>query len=176
MCQDLRPVNTYTQPNPWPPEIILEYANYKAADSLSGAASSSYRRERRRREAEVNALAWTSGRQTYTPMNLTPESHYELLPMAVDWKDKAQTHHVLRKGFNDAHSRAYKSPKDKEKHQKKIEEAKRTVKSAGKKVDEHELYQGLFMQSDPYDSLDWASAGSSKQANRQRIKVYDYGK
>ena len=71
--------------------MVLEHANYKAADALSGAASSSYRRERKQRESEVNALSWTRGRQTYTPMNLTPESHYELRPMAVDWKDKAHT-------------------------------------------------------------------------------------
>ena len=70
--------------------MVLEYDNYKAADALHGAASSRYRRERAQREAEVNALSWTGGRQTYTPMNLTPESHYELLPMAVDFEDKAQ--------------------------------------------------------------------------------------
>ena len=79
------------QPNPWPPELVLEHANYKAADDLHGAASSRYRQERRRREAEVEAGNWTAGKQTFAPMNLTPESHFELRPMAVDWRDKAQT-------------------------------------------------------------------------------------
>ena len=86
-----KPINTYTQPNPWPPELVLEYDNYKAADRTHGAASSRYRRERRRREAEVTALKRTTGRQTFTPMKLTPESHFELRPMAVDWRDTAQT-------------------------------------------------------------------------------------
>ncbi len=72
--------------------MVLEYRNYKDADASHGAASSSYRRERKQREAEAkaNTRNWTEGRQTFTPRNLTPESHYELLPMAVDWKDKAQ--------------------------------------------------------------------------------------
>lgn len=169
-----RPVNTYMQPNPWPPELVLEHANYKAADSLHGAASTRYRRERGPRESEVTELSWTSGRNTYAPGNLTPESHYELLPMAVDWKDKAQTHCELRQGFDDAHPRAYKSPEDKQKHRTRTKQAKTSVNTAGKRVAEHELNQGNFMQSDPYDSLDWATAGSSSLPNGQRRSVYDY--
>ena len=69
----------------------LEYADYKAADRIHGAASSSYWRERKRRQAEVTTLQRTTGKQTFTPMKLTPESHFELRPMAVDWRDKAQT-------------------------------------------------------------------------------------
>ena len=71
--------------------MVLEYEDYKAADRTHGAASSRYKRERRRREAEVTARTFTTGRETFTPMNLTPESHFELRPMAVDWRDKAQT-------------------------------------------------------------------------------------
>ena len=82
------------QPNPWPPELVLEYDNYKAADRSHGAASSRYTRERQRRQAEVTELGWTTGRQTFTPKKLTPESHYELRPMAVDWRDKAQTYAI----------------------------------------------------------------------------------
>lgn len=86
-----KPVNTYMQPNPWPPDLVLEHASYKAADDSHGAASSRYRRERKRREAEVKARTWTSGRKTFAPGYLTPDSHFELRPMAVDWEDKAQT-------------------------------------------------------------------------------------
>ena len=85
------PVNTYKQPNPWPPELTLEYDNYKAADRSHSAARTRYRRERSRREQETNAPEWPMGRQTFAPMNLTPQSHYELRPMAVDWQDTAET-------------------------------------------------------------------------------------
>ena len=79
------------QPNPWPPELVLEYDNYKAADAIHGAASTRYWRERGLREAEVRALPRTTGKETFTPLDLTPENHFELHPMAVDWKHKAQT-------------------------------------------------------------------------------------
>lgn len=79
------------QPNPWPPELTVEYNNYKAADRIHGAASSRYRRERSLREAEARALPRTTGKETFTPMGLTPENHFELRPMALDWKHKAQT-------------------------------------------------------------------------------------
>ena len=71
--------------------MVLEYDNYKAADVSSGAASSRYRRERERRVTDANAVNWTTGRQTFAPMKLTPDSHFELLPMAVDWEGKATT-------------------------------------------------------------------------------------
>ena len=69
--------------------MVVEYDEYKAADASAGHASTRYWQLRDQREAEVNALSWTSGMQTYAPMNLTPESHFELRPMAVDWKQKA---------------------------------------------------------------------------------------
>ena len=71
--------------------MVLEYDNYKAADVSSGAASSRYRRERKQREVEADALPWTAGWETFTPKKLTPDSHFELLPMALDWEGKAIT-------------------------------------------------------------------------------------
>ena len=84
------PGNTYKDPNPWPQDMVVEYRKYKAADISAGDASTRYWQLRGLREAEATALPRTSGRRTYTPLNLTPESHFELRPMAVDWKHKAR--------------------------------------------------------------------------------------
>lgn len=51
------------------------------------------------------------------------------------------SHYVLRKGFDDAHPRAYESPEAKENHQERIKDTKSSIKKAKQRVEEHELYQ-----------------------------------
>ena len=154
---DQRPVNTYKQPNPWTPEMELEYDEYKAADVMSGVSSSSYKRERTRRLKDDRNLP----RHTYTPMGLTQENHYELLPMAVDWEERSvesvlfieariwvqwnahwpHSHHRLRKGFNDAYPRAYESPAAKQIHEDEIVRVETGIEKARDRVAEHGIHQ-----------------------------------
>lgn len=51
------------------------------------------------------------------------------------------SHYILRKGFDDAHPRAYESPKAKEDHQERIHDTEKSIRKAKMKVEEHELYQ-----------------------------------
>ncbi|KAM0794653.1 hypothetical protein BDR22DRAFT_676639 [Usnea florida] len=170
-ASDQGPVNTYKQPNPWTPGMNLERDEYKAANRLSGAASSRYKRERRLREKEVDRLP----KHTYTPMGLTPENHFELLPMAVDWEGKAVNHHRLRKGFNDAYPRAYESPAAKLNHEDEIVHAASGIEKARGRVAEHEIHQGFFTPCDPYDNLHWVGheEGNSAPPDRRR-NFYNY--
>ena len=51
------------------------------------------------------------------------------------------SHYALRKGFDDAHPRAYESPEAKESHQKRIKDTEISIEKAKMKAKEHKLYQ-----------------------------------
>ena len=67
------------------PEVLARYRQYKAADVRSSRNKRIYKMERRGRKIEKG-----HGSHTYTPRNLTLESHQYLGPMARTWKDSAK--------------------------------------------------------------------------------------
>ena len=67
------------------PEVLARYRQYKAADVRSSRNKRIYEIEREGRTIEKG-----HGSQTYTPRNLTLESHQYLGPVARRWKDSAK--------------------------------------------------------------------------------------
>ena len=67
------------------PEVLARYRQYKAADVRSSRNKRIYETEREGRKIEKG-----HGSLTYTPRNLTLESHQYLGPVARRWKDSAE--------------------------------------------------------------------------------------
>ncbi|KAF6236489.1 hypothetical protein HO173_005270 [Letharia columbiana] len=117
------------------PDVLARHRQYKAADVRHSADKGRYEIERRQRTVDRSQRSLT-----YTPQDLTLESHEYLGPVAGQWHGSANRHADLREGFLTDYPRAYRNKASVRTHREAAEAARNSAATAEGYMEEHTRY------------------------------------